>query len=203
MCVCVCVCVCVWGARHWGREAGGTVWVEVLWLEWESLAHSRLWRSVGGRAKKEIIRQENGEVDREQFLQVFCLSKLSKASTWTVRIRHLIGACWLIQKCVQYYFIPFGQKEQLPIRCEGWLTCDSAILPDTSIQMQKPTHFPFHFFVLVQRSKPYNPNTCQGTIKRKFYCQESSRKKKGILNRLILPTKQVTHTLTMYLRLLN
>lgn len=152
--VCMCLCVCVGVGRGWGTEAGGTVGVEILWLEWESLAHSRLWRLVGGRAKKEIIRQENGEVDREQFLQVFCLSKLSKASTWIVRTRHLIGACWLIQQCVQYYFTPFSQKEQLPIRCEGWLTCDSAILSDISIQMQKPTHFPFHFFVLVQHSKP-------------------------------------------------
>lgn len=63
-----------------------------------------------------------------------------------------------------------------------------------------PIYFP-HFFVLVQRSKSYNPNTCQGAIKRKFYCQESSRKKKGILSRLILPTKQVAPTLTMHLRL--
>lgn len=85
--------------------------------------------------------------------------------------------------------------------------------------MQKPTHFPFHFFVLVQHSKPpfiFPISLClfsvqsptililgQGAIKRKFYCQESSRKKKGILSRLILPTKQVAPTLTMHLRLLN
>ena len=75
------------------------------------------------------------------------LSKLSKARAWPVRTRHLIGACWF-NSCVQYYFTPFSQKGQLPYRCEGWLICDSAVSCDTSIQLQKPTHFPFHLFFI-------------------------------------------------------